>query len=198
MRPSAHTNATADDRERGAVLVETALVMAVLVMLCFGALEYGLGWQVSNQAVAASRSGSRVAAGLGDDQTADYYAVTSVRASLESAGLADDIERVVIYKAPSGGRPPASCLAASPSGACNVYPADEIATMTLADFRSDGCHRRATPRNYCPTSRNVDQRDADSVGVFVVLNDQSVTGMFPDRVVNRRSVMRIEPTTTGG
>lgn len=48
--------------ERGAVLVELALVLPLLVMLLFGIVEFGRGYSAKVQLTGAARDGARYAA----------------------------------------------------------------------------------------------------------------------------------------
>lgn len=185
-------------RERGAAIVELALVATVLLILVFGTLDVGFQWRFSHEAVGASRAGARMGARLGTDPTTDLNVLSTVRTSLESVDMLDELSRVVVYRSTSAnGKPPTSCTREhSPSGACNVYPAAVLATPPVeADFDADGCMiSGATYQNWCPSVRDVDQRTADYVGVMVVLETESLTGMFSGRTVERYSVMRMEPT----
>lgn len=53
--------------ERGAVMVELALVLPVLVLLVFGIVEFGRGYNASIQLTSAVREGARERALGGDD-----------------------------------------------------------------------------------------------------------------------------------
>jgi Flp pilus assembly protein TadG len=183
--------------DRGAVAVEFALIVTVLIALTFGALDIGFKWRSSHEAVGASRAGARVAAGLGDDRTTDLNVLATVRASLDSVGMLGGLSRVIVYDSNTAdGRPPTSCTAATPSGRCQVYPASSIASPPVdTNFNANGCMiSGATYQGWCPNVRIVDQRTADYVGVMIVMNARSITGVFGDTVVRRHTTMRIEPT----
>jgi hypothetical protein len=187
----------AGERDRGAAAVEFALVVTVLVTLAFGALDYGFKWRYSHEAVAASRAGARVGSGLGDDRTADLNILATVRASLDSVGVLPSLVRIVVYDSNTlDGLPPSTCTAASPAGRCQVYPASSVASLPLdGDFDADGCMTTGSlHQGWCPGSRVTDQRNADHVGVMIVLNAPSISGVFGDSTVSRRTTMRIEPT----
>ncbi len=59
----------ADRRERGAAVVEFALVVPVLLILVLGIVEFGRAYQVQTTLSAAAREGARSMA-LGDDPAA--------------------------------------------------------------------------------------------------------------------------------
>jgi len=194
------TNATVGvgARDEGVALIEFALVVFLLITLVFGALDIGFRWRYSHEAVGASRAGARIGARLGTDRTTDLNVLSTVRTSLDSVDMLDSLERVIVYRADSSnGRPPLSCTHEfGPSGPCNVYPASALTSPPAdSNFDADGCMiTGATYQNYCPDVRDVDQRDADYVGVMVVLRVGSITGMYSDSTVQRYSVMRMEPT----
>ncbi len=54
----------AQDGERGAALVEFALVVVLMMTLVFGIVEFSLAWNVKSQAQAAVRAGGRTASAL--------------------------------------------------------------------------------------------------------------------------------------
>lgn len=58
------------DRERGAALVEFALVLSVLVLLLFGIIEFGRAYNTKISLTHASREGVRVLAVTGDAEEA--------------------------------------------------------------------------------------------------------------------------------
>lgn len=60
------TRAPRVDRDRGAVLVEMALVLPILLMLLIGVIEFGLAYNTQVRIQGAAREGARAAA-LGDD-----------------------------------------------------------------------------------------------------------------------------------
>ena len=54
-------NARRASGERGAVLVETAILIPVVLMITFGLIEFSSAYQSSSTATAASRSAARTA-----------------------------------------------------------------------------------------------------------------------------------------
>jgi Flp pilus assembly protein TadG len=200
----AHRRARAADRpltlrEKGAALVEFAFIVPLLALLAFGTLEVGYQWRFAHEAVGSSRAGARVGAGLGDDPTTDFYILSSIRASLESAGMLGKLQRVIVYQATTQGSPPSTCLAATPTGACNVYNASMItSSLQVTSFHAtSGCYTGtaadAPLKGWCPSSRITNQPTADYVGVRLVLNSAAMTGMYPAYTITRESVMRMEP-----
>ena len=182
------TRATGDrDRsERGAALVEFAIVASVLLTLAFGTFEMGSGWSDSQLVTQAARTGARSAVQLGTDPAADSFAVESIEAGL--GHLADDLTRIVIYEANAadGSMPPA-CESASPPGVpnkCSVY--DQTSFGTYATW-ADGA--------WLPSDRENTLADADNVGVRVEVARPFITGFLGASTfdIADTTVMRIEP-----
>ena len=185
--------------ERGAVIVEFALVAMLLATLAFGILEYGYGWRSSMNVLTAARAGARSVASTGTDYQSDYFALSSVRTNLDSAGMLDGVQKVIIYKSTTAdGQPPAACVnGTAVAEKCNIYTASQVQNVALSQFSTTtGCMTAATIKNYCPNSRITAQGTADSAGVWVQAKQKSVTGFFGGLgfTASRSAVMRMEPT----
>jgi len=121
--------------ERGAVLVEAAIILPILFMMIFGIMEIGSAMKSYSGAANAVRAGGRMASVAGNDVDADRAILE--RMAQEGAGIASgDIEYIVIWHASATGeQPPALCrpaALASPNQssagqaggagtACNIY-----------------------------------------------------------------------------
>ncbi len=125
--------------DRGAVIVEAAIVLPILFMLIFGMLEIGSALKSYSGAANAVRAGGRTASVAGNIADADRAIMERVAA--EAAGIgAGEIEYVVIWHSSAPGtQPPPACAptTAQPSpnttsagvsdggtdavGACNIY-----------------------------------------------------------------------------
>lgn len=183
--------------QRGAVLVEFAMVLTFLLTMGFGVYEFGFAWRSSASATSAVRSAARTVSSLGVSREADFYALSSLRADLEASDLLGSVQLVVIYRSSTatGGVVPAACTTNIATGAvCNVYTAADLLALDLAGFDSSGCLVGATVANYCPTDRNPIMATADYVGVWVKLRHDYHTKLFgPGIDIKRSAVMRIEP-----
>ncbi|MEL7210670.1 MAG: hypothetical protein AAGK32_20950, partial [Actinomycetota bacterium] len=111
------------------------------------------------------------------------------------------IDHVVIYESttPDGG-PSATCAAGNPSSTpgsrCNVYTADQMATLTTADFVGTTDCSSAPDRFYCPvTDRETDfDVGPGHLGVQLRVRRDFITGIFPGSItITDHSVMRLEP-----
>ncbi len=195
-----HCRRCAHDEERGAVVVEFAVIAMFLATIAFGILEYGYGWRSSMSVLTAARGGARSVSAAGTDYLSDYFALTSVRTNLDSAGLLDGLQAVVVYRAAaSDGEPPARCTAGTPQSTdkCNYYTGAQVAAVASGQFNTTtGCMSSNAKSFYCPNTRVTAQGTADYVGVWVQAKAKSVTGFFGGKgfTSSRDAVMRMEPT----
>ena len=149
-------------RDRGAVIVETALVAPLFFLLVFGIIEFGLVFRDYTTATAAVSDAARLGAIIGpgtvgraadapsaagppaspapDVQVnADYEIIRSVRDGL--AGLSStSLRNIIIFKGTAAaGDPtlqiPAQCLAGTAvAGRCNVYdPTEAFGAVASGD-----------------------------------------------------------------
>jgi Flp pilus assembly protein TadG len=209
--------------DKGVILIETAMCVTFLMGLLVATFELGMGWRTSITNSNAARAGARVAASQGQGYQADYSALLSISAGLNSVSRAT-INRVVIFKATAGSTTvPAACLAAnamptstgSPggvSGVCNVYSAAQVTgiannSITAASFGSGvspytasaACRSTALDKNWCPFVRaNVQSAGLDNVGVYVQVSTLTYTKMFGTSfTITDSEIMQVEPSAIG-
>lgn len=183
MRPQRSNDETG---ERGAALVEFALVAPILLLLAFGLLEMGLAWRDSQLVTQGARSGARGAAQIGTDNQADAFVVESVEASLGQ--MAPNMTRIVIYDAASpDGSMPGACENAGPpgvAGLCSVY-----------DQTSFGSYAAFANGSWPPSARDDTAPDTSYLGVRVEIRRPFITGLFPnDLEIADTTVMSLEPS----
>jgi hypothetical protein len=204
-----HRNRTGPARERGAVAVEAALVVPLLLAVLFGIVEVSLLIRDHVAVSSAVRVGSRIAsasadAGPGVCHPAEPEAppctpdrspalAQAAADAIQRAGSAmprDSIEHILIYEANAQGFPggdgnttmPASC-----AGFANcvkfVWKESDNA------FRYAGGGWDSKGINAC-----ANRSDADTQGVSMRARHQGVTGIFGASIgLSDRSVMRFEP-----
>lgn len=96
------------DRERGATLVEFAIVFGLLLMIALGAYEYGMAFRDWLSVTVAAREGGRVAASAASFGQADCVILEATAGALQSLS-SGGIEEVEIYKSDiNGGYPGAN------------------------------------------------------------------------------------------
>jgi len=193
--------------DRGASLVEAAIITPVFLLMVFGLLEYGLLVRDDLTIAAMSRDTARAASAFGDEQYADFKAL-QITGQTARALPVELIERIVVFDAGSADGSisdtshPAHACTTSATGinnVCNVY--------TIADLQkpqsSYGCDvsEGDLDRFWCPMAKNgqpgreVSQSGPpDYVGVWIKATHPFLTGLFGDEVtVSDEVVMRMEP-----
>lgn len=182
--------------DRGAVIVEAAVIAPVFFLLLFAILEFGIAMRSYLALSNAVRDGAREASVEANDSDADFNAVNLI----DSAGaiIADSrIDRIVIYHATGpGAEPTAGCRAGTPSATpgqeCNIYDSSDFGRAE-SDF---GCDPMvpSPDRFWCPTDRESAQSaPPDWVGVWMQVDHPWVTGLFGSGLtMTDHQVMRIE------
>ena len=202
--------ATSRGDDRGAVAVEFALVVPLLVLFVFGMIELSLLLRDYVSTSSAVRTGARMAsanagAGPGTCPTgpsappctpanAPAFAQAAADA-IQRAGSAmpkDSIDEIWIYKANNLGFPGSNGSTSMVCGAnCVVYKWNAAADRF---YYSSG--------SWASSSVNACLNTSDAVGVFLKATHKYVTGFaFPGRsgptvTVSDRAVMRFEPLDT--
>src|SRR3954465_6274559 len=157
----------AHSRERGAALVETAILIPIVVMLTFGLIEFSSAYQSSSVATAASRSGARVA-------SAEALLPTFATAAALAAGTAlrpvsaDEPQEMWVYDADDTTGLPASGNFTNCTTKCIKYTWLPAQKKFDAANPSGGGWAAAT-QNACNST------NWDSVGVYVKLKHKFIT-----------------------
>jgi Flp pilus assembly protein TadG len=181
-------------REQGTALVEFALVAPVLILLVFGAIEYGMFFKDYLTVSNTTRTGARVGSAAGSSADADYQILQAVKSAATALpGGANSIEQISIYKATStGGGPTSTCqTTSSAADKCNTYTASAF-SQPSSKF---GCGAGSLDSIWCPTTRQDSQAvGPDYIGVRVKTTHGFMTKLFgTSRVIGDSVVMRIEP-----
>lgn len=172
--------------ERGAAIVEFAVISIILVILIFGVVEGGLAFRaklsVSNSADEGARRGSVAA----KDPFADYEVLQQIKAHSISP---ETITTIVIYKADdSTSPPPDACKVASSSTLeCNRYVTTDL-LRPRGDFGSCG----ALDGSWCPSDRSSDLRSGDLLGVWIDAEFDSPSGALGSIDFEEISILPIE------
>ena len=193
------TRRTDPHSERGAALVELVVVLPLLIVIVFGAIEFGAAWSNKLKVETAARAGARVGSNLGNDRLADWSLLQSVRSAVQDIGTSN-VSYVVVYKASAtNGAVPASCKTSPPtsqSGLCNVYTGADLTSLTQGSFGgTSSCSITSPDRFWCPLTRqDVQHLNPDYLGVWIVATSPTVTKLFGSPLnVQSSAVMRLEP-----
>ena len=177
-RVKAHLRRRRD--ERGAALVEAAIVFPVLILLTFGAIELGLGFNQKGVLESASRSGARIASTDAQQPNVATDALGAVNTALKT-GSAPDVTTLYVYD-PSVPGAPGGCVTN-----CIQFNAD--ATKKQFDPTPHGGGWPAAtqlPCNSPPT-----QVAVRVVGQFTFLSNLIGTGNI---TLTSTSTLNFEPT----
>jgi Flp pilus assembly protein TadG len=175
-----------DRAQRGAVMTETAIIVAiVLVPLVFGLLEFGLLYKDVLTVENGTRAGARTGAAAANQANADRQIIDSVMNGMASLP-AGAVKKVVVYASTAAnGTVPEICKTQSDAASrCNHY-SGAVLTGGAADDSK------------WPASTRINQSQAnvDYLGVWVQIEHAWVTGFFgSSRTVSDHVVMRLEPT----
>jgi hypothetical protein len=137
-----------------------------------------------------------------------------VRSTLVASGVIDQVQKIVVFKSTTAdGRVPSSCIAATPSGTCNVLTGAQLKALTLSSFNlvistdssvaptGTGClnTNAATLVGWCPNNRSNNQdTGSDYYGVYIELKYPRKFPVFGRSItVTRTAVMRLEPVGFG-
>ncbi|MEM7275877.1 MAG: TadE family protein [Actinomycetota bacterium] len=183
--------------ERGAALVEAALVTPVFLLVVFSILEMGLLFRDSLTTDNASREGARAASTRGAQLDADYFVLRTVEHGMEAMGL-ERLQYVVVFRATSPDDTlPAGCEVSSQAGLCNRYTAaDFFAELDDAAGNDTGNFRCGTLDSaWCPSTRETSlSAGTDFVGIHVQTRHDFITGFFSGGTdLGETTIIRLEP-----
>lgn len=182
--------------QRGAVVVEAAIITPLFLFGVFACLEAGLAFRTWLSLSHAATEGARVASVAASDSMADYQILKSVKEAT-AAMPKNSVEQVIVFNADDyDSKPPSGCYSGSGmSNVCNTYEQDDF-DDTQADFLAnpDKDDWKAQDRNVVRGATT----GPDYVGVYVKTTHKHTTmllvrGVFgKERVLTRTTVMQIE------
>ncbi len=183
-------------REDGATLVEMAFVLPVLVLLIFGALEFGLAFKERLTVASAANSAARTGATMGDRAESDIRILEAIE-----VGLYDQVDIGVIVSV--------EIFKADPVSGANVGPSNTY----LFDGLDPTCKWLPCPDPAHPSfayggTWTPDTRDTtldpgggglDVLGIEVIYHHSPVTNImsFLERDFAERALVRLEPDVFG-
>lgn len=202
MRRMRQLRARAQSGDRGAVIIEFAIVAPLLILLVFGIFEFGNAWRQVGAVERATQQGARTAASMANHRFADYEALRAIDTA--TRGLSGvTVEQVVIFNASSGsGEVPAGCLSGSVSGVCNTYSGAQVRNPSPGGFSGGNTSAPSCAGSvdaaWCPLGRSRLQASIVRIGVHIRLTYEPVTGLLPGNVqLERTAVYQIDPCQQG-
>ena len=183
-------------QERGAVMVEMAIVVPIFVLLLFGMLEFGLAFKDKLAMTHAVTRASRDAAVLGNEDIADIEILRAFEDGLVGAASIDSVVHVDIFKADNDGSPIVwdRYVPDADGVPCDWDPCPDPAIVGSVVY--------GNPADYPPCIRDTafDPTDGlDTIGVQVEYTHTWVTGVlgFSTSTWHEATEARIEPKRFG-
>ena len=174
--------------ERGATLVEAAIILPVVVLIVFGIIEFGLAFKDSLTVSSATRAGARTASAEPRQPTFNSDTAKAVARAV-SALPSGSVEQLWIYKANVDGDPV--------DGGGSAYTSCNTCAVFTWDVATDQFIRQPGP-DWNPMTQNACVGDSghDAVGIYLKVNHDFVTGFFGQRITLKdHAVMNLEPVT---
>ncbi|MHB1140039.1 MAG: TadE/TadG family type IV pilus assembly protein [Microthrixaceae bacterium] len=185
--------------QRGAVMVEAALVLPVMILIVVGILEFGLLFTTYSTTTASTRSGARLAATSYAQAGTVTSAQTAAAEQIAAATAAD-------LKVLNNGTPVGMAIYRVDAASTDGAPSGGYPSSNMASGCTTNCikfHWNAATQAFVYSSGSWTNPDAclpapvDSIGVYVQTEHDYITGFFGQkRKVEGHTVMRLEPLPT--
>lgn len=187
------------EQERGATLVEAAIVFSLFFLALFAVAEFGLAFKDWLSVSHGSREGARAGATFGQDPAADILILREVEGVMAPIGFPAGSEVRIYNASPAGtwagvgttysyapGTGCASVVIPALPDCCDWTPCPEPGRATFLS--------PVWPTN----QRIVEAPDTDRIGVEVTYFHQWVTGFFADQTdFTTATEFQIEPEVFG-
>ena len=180
-------------RERGAVMVEMALILPLLLLLIVGSIEFGLLFHERLTIASAASSAARTGATMGTRDEADF----AILQALE-AGLYDQVDTSVLIQV--------EIFKAKPIDGSKLGPTDSYEYIGGSGCKWDPCPDVAADGptgSWLPADRDTILEPSggglDVLGVEIRYRHTAVSGMIPGltRNLTERALVRLEPSSFG-
>jgi len=182
--------------ERGAAMVEMAVILPLLLLLVIGILEYGLLFGEKLTIAAATSSATRTGATMGQEDTADIRMLEALEAGLYDQVDAGVLISVEIFRA----------VAVDGTKTADINTYDYFPSDLTCKW--DPCPLPGHPRfgyggSWWPEYRNTTLFPGggglDVLGIEVTYFHTSITDLIPgvERAFHERALIRLEPDTFG-
>jgi hypothetical protein len=169
--------------EGGSAVVEAAIIIPIITLLTFGAIEYGIAFRESAGVKAASRAGARTASAMPRNEMYLESTAKAVSSAVRDLGFSDPVE-MWVYHAPTTGGKPATC-----GTQCARFTWDEV---TDSFVQTSGTPWLASEQNACASAS--DPNLPQQIGIYVKARHDFVTGLFgAGSDLTSITVMRLEP-----
>lgn len=184
MRAGGRMRARLDAGERGAALVEAAILMPVVLLIVFGAIEFSSMFKDAATLSSAARAGGRTASA--EPRNPNMPADTAAAVSTALSSLpANSPQELWVYDATTSTAKPGSC-----TGSCVSFSWDQ-GTKSFSQPSGDGSW--VNSQNVCGAGGNWAR-----VGVWVNADHVFVTKLFgAKKTLTSTGIFRVEPLPSG-
>lgn len=173
--------------DRGAALVEMAILLPVLIIVVFGIIEWSAAYHDASITADAARSGGRMASAESLNASYATNAASAVAATLQSLP-ASEPQEMYVYKANSNGYPGNGTDFSTCSTSCISYQW-QSASKTFNTASPGGSGWPAASQQVCT-------EPFDEVGIYVKISHSFITNLFGATVaLADHAVFRLEPTS---
>jgi Flp pilus assembly pilin Flp len=197
--------------ERGAAMVEFAMILPLLVLLTFGIIEFGVAFNASSSVSQASRAGGRTAAIFSTDPQLEFNAAQAAATALDvSPNSITGMPTICVSKYLAGGDPCSDQYSSGPIPVVHGQGGNGAPVWNINTSAGPGIiptfndNWPVSQRNYgCPTASQPNG-SYDRVIVRVQIHhDLLVPGLFSQFFGNKTSptitsdsVFQLEPVPT--
>jgi len=191
--------------ERGAAMIETALILPVVIMLTFGSIEFGFAFSEQGAVRGSSRSAARTITTLPKANADVFYnaALTNLDASMSNV-VSGEPDFVLIYEKLDGVDGP-TVDGGCPATNCMQFDWNPVAGAFQDFAGGSGNEWDNTERYACAGgSGGSGGAGTDRVGVYVEVDHDWVTGlpfipgMGTTVDIGATTVMALEPVAGAG
>jgi|GEM_PF-5878961 len=169
--------------ERGAALVELALLLPFFILLIAAVIDFGDAWFKSTSVQTSLNAAARTGFDAGDNYDHDYRVLRTLMTEMSNI---QNVERVIIYDAERFDEPPANCFSTARiwgvSGDCVSYSGNFLDGVVSGAVKNE-FHPTSCPSSadsfWCAASRPPTAGGAYDVGVYVVASQDALTGLMP-------------------
>ena len=190
MRAAGRARSRARRSERGAALVEAAILMPVVLLIVFGALEFSSMYRDASQVSSAARAGGRIASA--ETRVATMPTDTATATASALGGLpAQEPQELWVFDATLGQNRPSSCSAGT---SCVLFTWNSSTKSFTSSYDSTNPPAWVKSQNGCPSS-GTNNGPWGQVGVYVKAHYSYLTGLFGTggRDLTSTAYFRVEP-----
>jgi hypothetical protein len=187
--------------DQGVVLVEAVFILPVLIFIVMAIFEFGLLFAASSTTQSSTRDGVRFgsanyAVAGSNDAAADQIAAAVAKDLSARTGFDTPI-KLFVYKADDKGEPTMGGFANCTKD-CYRYTWDAATSSWKRDLLSPKWPLPSACINIDPNDTNAGLNTLDSIGVYVEVRHDYLTGAFgSSQLIKEHSVSRLEPLPSG-